>query len=111
MVGMGWSEIRALLIGVPAVFAVWAGAAEALTFVQPPGSPLAVVARGGMHAALAAVVAAGGYVLQVRGDTVIAVSDEAGFVPRLYREGALLVMLTGAGGCIFTPAKVAPAGA
>jgi hypothetical protein len=93
-------ELRTILIGVMAMFAAWIGGAEALTFVRPPGSPVAVVARGGRDAALAAVVAADGYVLQVKGDTVIAVSDQPGFVPRLYGAGALFVILASTGGCV-----------
>ena len=100
---MNWRQLRAILVGVPAMFLAWVGAAEALTFLQPPGNPVAVVARGGLGAALAAVVAADGYVLQVRGDTVIAISDEPGFVARLYRAGALFVIITSTGGCIVAP--------
>jgi hypothetical protein len=98
-------RILPILIGVPLVLAAWATSVEALTFFQPPGRPLAVVARGGMQGALAAVVAANGYILQVRGDMVIAISDEAGFVPRLYRNGALLVVLSSTGGCIVDPSS------
>jgi hypothetical protein len=93
-------RIRRILIGVLLVLAAWAASVEALTFLQPPGQPVAVVARGGMQGALAAVIAANGYVLQVRGDTVIAISDEEGFVPRLYRSGAMFVVLARTGGCI-----------
>ena len=93
-------RILPILIGVPLVLAAWATSVEALTFLQPPGRPVAVVARGGMKAALAAVIAANGYILQIRGDTVIAISDEQGFVPRLYSNGALFVILARTGGCI-----------
>jgi hypothetical protein len=93
-------RILPILIGVPLVLAAWATSVEALTFLQPPGQPVAVVARGGMKDALAAVIAANGYILQVRGDTIIAISDEEGFVPRLYRNGALFVVLARTGGCI-----------
>jgi hypothetical protein len=93
-------RILPILIGVPLVLAAWATSVEALTFLQPPGQPVAVVARGGMKEALATVIAANGYVLQVRGDTIIAISDEEGFVPRLYRNGALFVVLARTGGCI-----------
>ena len=94
-------HIRPLLIGVPLVFLAWAATAVAATFLQPAGRPVAVVAAGGRDAALAAVVAADGSILQVRGDTVIAVSDDPGFVAHLYRAGALLVVPGSPGGCSF----------
>jgi hypothetical protein len=95
-------RIRPLLIGVPLVFLAWAASAVAASFLQPPGRPVAVVAAGGVNGALAAVMAADGAILQVRGDTVIAISDDAGFVARLYRAGALLVIPGMPGGCGFT---------
>jgi hypothetical protein len=54
-----------------------------------------------VNGALAAVMAADGAILQVRGDIVIAISDDAGFVARLYRAGALLVIPGMPGGCGF----------
>ena len=65
---------------------------------------MAVFAPGGSGPAIEAVAAADGYILQVRGGTVIAVAKDEGFVPRLYRAGALLVVATSTGGCIVLPA-------
>ena len=100
---MHWRSIRPILIGVPLVLAAWLGSILVLTLFQSAGVPVAVIARGGA-AALSAVVAADGYILQVRGDTVIAIADDSGFVGRLYRHGALMVIQTPVGGCMFTPA-------
>lgn len=95
-------------IGAVIVLAVWLAAVAVLTFFTPPPQPVAVVARGGLGDALAAVVAADGAILQVRGNTVIAISDAPGFVPRLYRNGALFVVLSRPGGCIVAPSVAPP---
>jgi hypothetical protein len=100
---MSWGAVRTVLVGVPLVFAAWGGLMLALTLFQPAGRPVAVFAPGGVGAAIEAVAAADGYLLQVRGDTVIAVARDSGFVPRLYRAGALVVIAAGAGGCIVVP--------
>ncbi len=104
--GEGWDlasrRIRPLLIGVPLVFLAWIASAVAASFLQPPGRPVEVVSSSGVNGALAAVIAADGDIVQVRGDAVIAISDDAGFVARLYRAGALLVLPGMAGGCGFT---------
>ena len=97
---MAWHRIRPLVFGVPLVFLAWGLSLVVLTLFEPPGKPLAVFARGGVAAALDTVVAAGGDILQVRNGTVLAISDDAGFVGRLYREGALVVLLSDVGGCI-----------
>ena len=95
-------RIRPILIGVPLVLAAWLVSMVALTWFASAGVPVAVVAAGGLDRALAAVVAADGDILQVRGDTVIAISDDTGFVARLYGAGALVVVQAG-GGCGFAP--------
>lgn len=100
---MRWRSIRPLLIGVPLVLAVWFVALLGLAFIEPPGRALAVVSPGGVDGALGAVIAADGYILQVRGDTVIAIADTPGFVGRLYAAGAMLVVPASAGGCIVVP--------
>ena len=104
---MVWRGIRPILIGVPLVFAAWALSVLVLTVFEPPGTPVAVHARGGAMAALDAVIAAGGYILQVKGDTVVAIADDPGFVGRLYLHGALFVILADTGGCSFAPARKA----
>ncbi|MEJ0011796.1 MAG: hypothetical protein WDM94_04030 [Bauldia sp.] len=99
--------IRLILIGVPLVLGATLASAMGLTLVTSAGVPVAVVARGGLAPALAAVAGANGAILQVRGDTVIAIADDAGFVARLYRAGAMLVVRAD-GGCGFAaPVKAA----
>jgi hypothetical protein len=94
-------RLRPILIGVPLVLAAWFASMVTLTWFASAGVPVAVVAPGGLAGALAAVVAADGAILQVRGDTVIAISDDGGFVARLYRAGALIVVQA-SGGCGFS---------
>lgn len=95
--------IGALLLGVPVALAIWGAVMLVLTLFQPAGRPVAVYAPGGAGPAIAAVIAADGYLLQVRGDTVIAIAKDDGFVPRLYRSGALLVLAADVGPCIVAP--------
>ncbi len=95
-------RIRPILVGVPLVFAVTLASMMGITLVASAGVPVAVLAPHGLKSALAAVTAADGAILQVRGDTVIAISDDTGFVARLYRAGAMLVVRAD-GGCGFTP--------
>lgn len=97
---MARHRIRPLIIGVPLVFLAWGLSLAVLTVFESPGKAVAVFARGGVLAALDTVVAAGGDILQVKNGTVLAISDDAGFVSRLYREGALVVLLSDVGGCI-----------
>ena len=101
---MNWRAIRTIIFGVALMFAAWGGGLLVLAFFQAPGQPVAVFAPGGTGPAIEAVAAADGYILQVRGGTVIAVAKDEGFVPRLYRAGALLVVATSTGGCIILPA-------
>jgi hypothetical protein len=95
-------RIRPILIGVPLVFAITLAGMAGVTLVASAGVPVAVLAPGGLSPALAAVTEADGAILQVRGDTVIAIADDPGFVARLYRAGAMLVVRAD-GGCGFTP--------
>ncbi|HVY19677.1 MAG TPA: hypothetical protein VHA70_06305 [Bauldia sp.] len=101
-------QILPILLGVPLVFAALLAAMVGFALVASAGVPVAVVARGGLGPALAAVLAADGDILQVRGDTVIAIADDSGFVGRLYRSGALLVVRAD-GGCGFAPLREKPA--
>jgi hypothetical protein len=100
-------SILPILVGVPLVFAALLAAMVALALVASAGVPVAVVARGGLGPALQAVLAANGDILQVRGDTVIAIAEDSGFVGRLYRSGALLVVQAD-GGCGFVPLRGKP---
>jgi hypothetical protein len=101
-------RIRPILIGVPLVFAAILASMMSLALVASAGVPVAVVAPGGLAPALAAVIAANGAILQVRGDTVIAIADDATFVARLYRAGAMIVVQAD-GGCGFAPLRTKPA--
>lgn len=100
---MRWPAIRPFLVGVPLVFGGIFVGMLGLAFAEPPGRPLAVVAPGGVMGAVAAVAGADGAILQVRGDTVIAIDDAPGFVARLYRAGALIVVPARTAGCIVAP--------
>ena len=74
----------------------------ALPFVGPAGRQVAVVGEGA--AAVRAVLAAGGTVVEIRDRAVLARSDRPDFAAALYREGASLV-LEGrlAAGCFSRP--------
>lgn len=97
-------RVRPILVGVPLVLVGWLVSMMAVAWLASAGVPVAVVAAGGLTPALAAVVAADGDILQVRGNTVIAISDDAAFVGRLYRAGALVVVQAD-GGCGFELGK------
>ena len=95
--------MTAVAIGAPLVLAAWGVGMIVLTLFQPAGAPVAVFARGGVTGAVEAIAAADGYLLEVKGNTVIAIAKDGGFVPRLYGSGAWLVMATSTGGCIVLP--------
>lgn len=94
-------RIRPILVGVPLVLGGWLLSLLTLTWFASAGVPVAVVAAGGLAPALAAVAEADGDVLQVRGNTVIAIADDTAFVSRLYHSGALVVVQAN-GGCGFS---------
>jgi hypothetical protein len=82
----------------------WLVVVIALTFGSAPGKSMAIV--GPQAQALAAVVQANGRILASNGFVTIALSDDAGFVTRLYAAGALLVLdAEQAGGCSGLPPK------
>ena len=93
-------QLRIVLLAVPLVFVAWTTGMLLIALFQAPGLPVAVMSLGGVDGALRTVVAADGYILQVKGNVVIAISDDAAFVARLYREGALAVATASTGGCI-----------
>jgi hypothetical protein len=101
---MSGRTFKTIAIAVPLFFAAWAVALVVVTLFQPAGQPVAVFAPGGPGQAIEAVAAANGYILQVRGGTVIAIAKDSGFVRRLYGAGALLVVAANIGGCIVVPA-------
>ena len=105
---MVFRKLTPYLVGVPLGLATWAAIAVIVTVFPPAGRPVAVYALGGPAAALDAVMAAGGSLLEIRGGVVVAVSDDPGFVARLYREAPLLAVLA-EGGCGFGKAKRAHA--
>jgi hypothetical protein len=94
---MVFRKLRPYLVGVPLGLAIWALIAVVVTLFPPAGRPVAVYALGGPVAALDAVIAAGGAVLEIRDNLVVAVSDDPGFVVRLYGEGPLVAVLAAAG--------------
>jgi hypothetical protein len=82
----------------------WLVVVVALTFGSAPGKSMAVV--GPPSRALAAISRANGHILASNDYFTIARSDDAGFVARLYAEGALLVLdAEQAGGCSGLPPK------
>jgi hypothetical protein len=101
---MVFRKLTPYLIGVPLGLAPWATIAIIVTIFPPAGRPVAVYALGGPAAALDAVIAAGGSLLEIRGNVVVSVSDDPGFVARLYGEGPLVAVLAD-GGCGFGKAK------
>lgn len=76
--------------GAGVVLAGWAALMVAIPFFGPGGRPVSVV--GNRAAAIRAVAAADGRIVEVRGRAVIARSDRPGFALRLYRAGAPLVL-------------------
>ena len=83
--------------GAALALGLWGGVLVALPFVGQPGRQLAVVAEPDV------IVAAGGQLVDVRGNLVLARSDQPGFASRLYRQGARLVVESRvAGGCFRT---------
>ncbi len=101
---MVFRKMTPYLVGVPLGLATWAAIAVIVTLFPPAGRPVAVYSLGGPEAALDAVIAAGGSILEIRSNLVIAVSDDPGFVARLYAEGPLLAVLAD-GGCGFRKTK------
>jgi hypothetical protein len=95
---MVFSKLTPYLIGVPLGLATWAIIAIVVALFPPSGRPVAVYALSGSKAAFDAVVAAGGSIVEVRKNLVVAVSDDPGFVLRLYREAPLVAVLAD-GGC------------
>ena len=93
-----------LLVAAPAIVALWLGVLVATTFAQPAGQPVAVFAFSGRDAAIDIIVAAGGSVVDMRAAAVVAQSDDPGFVGRLYRQGATLVVGTHGPTRCFNPA-------
>ena len=80
--------------GTALALGLWGGVLLALPFVGEPGRQLAVVATPDT------IVAAGGRLVDVRGNVVLARSDQPGFAAALYRHGATLVIEGRvAGGC------------
>jgi len=83
--------MKRTLIGAVIALAGWAAIMLAMPFIGPAGRQVAVV--GDTGEALRTIADAGGRVIAVRKNAVIAVAnDERGFVWRLYRNGAPLVI-------------------
>ncbi|WP_374525075.1 hypothetical protein [Sphingopyxis sp.] len=83
--------MKRTLIGAVIALLAWAAIMLAMPFVGPSGRQVAVVGDTGK--ALRTIADAGGRVVAVRKNAVIAVAnDDGGFVWRLYRNGAPLVI-------------------
>jgi hypothetical protein len=72
------------------VLGCWLALLLVMPFVGPRGRDVAVV--GDRAAAIRAITAAGGEVVQLRGRVTLARSPRAGFAARLYAAGAPLVL-------------------
>lgn len=81
--------------GAGLALALWSAVLLALPFLGQPGRQVAVVADPSI------IVAAGGRLIDVRGDVVLARSDDPGFAAALYRHGAKLVIEGRVGGGCF----------
>ena len=81
---LGWAGRASL------VLAGWAAIVLVLPFVGPAGRLTAVV--GEPAAVAAAVHRAGGRIVEIRGNVVLARAAAQGFAARLYRAGAPLVL-------------------
>lgn len=93
-------------IGVAAALVAcgWLSFAIGVAFTTGPDKSIAII--GPQAQAIAAVVQAKGRILAAYNFVTIARSEESGFVGRLYRAGALLVLdADQAGGCSGLPPK------
>jgi hypothetical protein len=76
----------------------WLSFAAGSAAFAPPGRSFAII--GPSAQALNAVAASGGHIVQASNFVTIARADDAGFVRRLYANGAWFVVdADGAGGC------------
>jgi hypothetical protein len=76
----------------------WLSFAAGSAAFAPPGRSFALI--GPSDRALGAIAAAGGHIVQTGNFVTIAQADDAGFVRRLYANGAWFVVdADGAGGC------------
>ena len=88
---------KALLWG-SLVVAGWLSFAAGSAAFAPPGRSFAII--GPPERALNAIAASGGHIVQASNFVTIAQADDAGFVGRLYANGAWFVVVAdGAGGC------------
>jgi hypothetical protein len=92
-------RVASLVLAAPLALSLWALILAGATLLQPGGRPVAVFAAGGPDAALAAVIAAGGSILEIRSTAVIAIAEDPAFVRRLYAEGSLIVVGARSAGC------------
>lgn len=93
--------MRRTLKGMALALLAWSLILLAMPFMGPSGRQVAVVGDEGK--ALRAISAAGGQVVEVRRNAVLARSDNAGFAWALYRNGAPLVIEGRIGAACFSP--------
>lgn len=87
-------------VQVVVVLLAWCAIMAAMPFVGA-GRQVAVIGDPGR--AVRAVIAAGGSVVEVRGNATLARSDDPGFVAALYRAGARAVVEGRIGAGCFRP--------
>lgn len=83
-------EARRLLGWALVALSAWTSILVALPFLGPPGRQVAVLGESG--AAVRAIAAAGGRIVEVRSGAVLALSADPDFAERLYRAGAPLLL-------------------
>jgi hypothetical protein len=93
-----WSTPVKAMLWAGLVVVGWLSFAAASAAFAPPGRSFAVI--GPSDRALNAIAASGGHIVQTGNYITIAHADDAGFVGRLYANGAWFVVdADGAGGC------------
>ena len=93
-----WPTSAKALLCSGLVVAGWLSFAAVSAAFAPPGHSFAII--GPSERALNAIAASGGHIVQTNQFVTIAHADDAGFVGRLYANGAWFVVdADGAGGC------------
>lgn len=95
--------MRRTVTGMALALIAWGLIVLALPFVGPEGRLVAVV--GNTPTAMRTIAAAGGQIVEVRRNAVLARSTQAGFVWALYRNGAPLVIEGRIAAACFSPVK------
>lgn len=93
--------MKRTLIGACIALLAWMAIMLGMPFVGPAGRQVAVV--GNEKEAIDSIIAAGGQIVAVRRNAVLAQSSNSGFVWALYRHGAPLVIEGRIAAACFSP--------